>query len=392
MRRLLVGFGLIAAALFFSSAAGADQITAIQVAPASPQAGQNATVTLQGLGTCSGLVFDWGDQSPTYSHGNQFTLPFPLPSHTYVNAGSYTLTVTGVNGCVGKNKQTSITVAKKTTVGIIDLCKKVDCTGLLGSQGNPKIDLNFPLAIQPRIDSLVSFSDFTPGANIVIGGAGFGSKPGALVMAGLLGGGNNLTALPYIGAVALQIVSWNNTLIAANIPSYLTGVVDQQVKFYVLMPDKKTRSNDTQAVNFVAAREVVKLGPTDPAVALVSCGTDSNSDYCNGWIDPNDSGTDYVYYKNSTFNGTHLNCWACVGDDVGSDVYRVKVANGWVLDHIDWYMEVSALGEASAQLTTPFPAGGSSWQASVDWMATSDDWVSYAVDVVIVGPRGVPHH
>jgi hypothetical protein len=389
MRRLLIGLGLAAAALFFSAAARADQITAVQVSPASPQAASAANVTLQGTGTCNSLVFDWGDQSAAYSHGSQLTLPFPLPPHTYSNAGNYTLTVTGVKGCIGKGLSTTITVAAKTPgVGIVDLCKHVDCGGLLGSKGglNPGIK-NFPLLeLQPKIDYF-GFSNFTPGGEVTIVGSGFGNSPGALHIVGY---GPVISFKLPDGNI--PILSWKDTLIVATIPANIAGVVDQPVVFYVVTANN-LKSKYSLTVPFVATREVKKIPYGDPAVMVVSCGTDSNLDQCNNWSDPDDGGPlPDLSTWGGTLAGNHLNCWGCFGDDVGADVYQVSVANGWILDQVFFSAMPSDPGEASAVLNTSLPPGASAWQPSVSWVVTSGDFIHYTMDLYTVGPKGVPYH
>jgi hypothetical protein len=394
VRRLLVGFGAIAAALFFPAAARADQITALQVSPASPQAGQSAAVTLQGNGTCNTLVLDWGDNSPPYTYVPKITLPFQLPAtHAYANAGGYTLKINSVKGCQGTGVTKNITVAAKPATqpaigGIVDLCKYVDCGGSLGSKGGFDPNLGIPLTISPQIDYF-GYSNFTPGGEVTLVGSGFGNSPGTLVMLGY-GPPSNPFKLPEQNVPG--ILSWKNTLIVASLPNNITGAADQPIAFYVVTAGK-LKSKLSLTVPFTATREVRKIPYGDPAVSVVSCGTDSNLDQCNGWSDTDDSGPyPDLSYWGSTLAGNHMNCWGCIGDDAGSDVYQIKFGNGWSLDQVFFTAVPSDPGEASAELVTSLPPGSSAWQPSISWVVTPNDFIHYTMDVYAVGPRGVPYH
>jgi hypothetical protein len=380
MKRLIViSISMLSAALFFFSPARADQITAIQVTPASPQQGSLVTVKLQGTGNCKTLELDWGDNTAHYfsTPPNQnYALPWTIPNaHTYQNPGGDTIKVVSVKGCQGTGLTKTITVVKKMASGggIINLCATINCAALLA----------------PQIDKFNSFSNFTPGGGLTVFGSGFGNTPGQLHMVGTTAGSFKITdtVVPLFQGV------WTNKWISGTIPN-LTGVVDQPVKFYVVTAGN-LKSNDSPTVNFTAARETKQLTYKDPAVKLIACGTDSNADYCNGWIDPDDGGAAFYLLGDPEFDlvafaGSHQNCPGCVGDDVGADTYQVQLANGWVLDQMVFIPLPSETGEADAKLIWPFPAGASSWQTSINWLATSGDSIMYFVVLLISGPKGVP--
>jgi hypothetical protein len=366
--------------LCFFSLARADQITAIQVTPASPQQGSPVTVKLLGTGNCNNLDLSWGDGTLDLKYNPNFNLPFtnpPQTQHTYQNPGTYTIKVVDVKGCQGKNKQTKITVAFTAPAtgatggataaggGIINLCAKVDCAALFG----------------PHIDHFVFGSNFTPGGNVGVVGSGFGIGLGQLHMVGYG------PLIPFkLTDTVVQVVAWNNTSISATIPANITGVVDQPVAFYVLTANN-VKSNYSFTVQFTATREVKLLDFAGPAAAkLLSCGTDSNQDQCNDWIDPADGTSVTWSVSGVTFLGYHSNCWACIGDDGGSDVYLINVPNGWVLDHFDFNLYY----EAGAHVATAFPQGATSWQPTIDWTVTPNDDLLYQGYVYIVGPKGVP--
>ena len=383
MKKLLVVPVLILSLGFFSLAQ-ADQITAIQTSPASPQQGGPVTVKLLGTGNCKNLDLSWGDGTLDLQYNPNFNLAFTIPTqHTYQNPGPYKIEIKNVAGCQGKGLSKTITVAftaggntgGATAAGggiIFNLCAKINCASLF-----------------PHIDYVVASSNFTPGGNIVVVGSGFGNSPGGLHMVGY----GPLIPFKLPDNNVPGILSWKDTLIVATIPTAITGVVDQPVALYVLTANN-AKSNYSLSVPFTAAREVRMIPFGDPAVSIVACGTDSNLDECNNWRDPDDSelGTPGFLGSGHTVFGNHMNCWGCFGDDTGQDTYQVNVANGWLLDQMYFTALPSDPGEASAELVTSLPPGANTWQPSVSWMVTSGDFVHYSVDVYIVGPKGVPYN
>ncbi|HEX9444010.1 MAG TPA: hypothetical protein VGA73_07810 [Candidatus Binatia bacterium] len=355
-----------------SAVAWADQITAIQVSPASPQAGSPANVTLQGTGTCSSLVFDWGDQSQPYPHGSQFTLPFPLPPHTYANAGSYTLTVTGVKGCVGKGLTKNITVAPKPSGGIgglTDLCKHIDCGALLA----------------PKIDNFLIFSNFTPGGAIAVLGSGFGAKPGQLHMVGTTAGSFKITdtVVPIIQG------GWKNTSIGAKIPN-LTGVVEQPIKFYVVTAGN-AKSNDSFTVQFRPTQEMKQLPSGD---VQVSCSDEADFDACNSVV--NDDGIPFCGAPFVSGGGGSMSAfhWTCVGSSNGTDSYSASLKNGWLFNDaalVDVTPEDLFSDDPKFASMSGFKSDVASTNVTVNWNNADASYVLYSVNVSIVGPKGVPH-
>ena len=389
MKRLfIVPIFILAAAVSFPSLAQADQITAIQVLPASPTQGSPVAVKLLGTGDCQNLDLSWGDGTPDFPHNPNFNLPSTFPiQHTYQSPGTKTIKINDVKGCQGKGLTKTITVAFTvaggvggTVGGIItgggislaDLCKHVDCGTLLRL---------------PKIDNLVAFSNFTPGGVIAVVGSGFGNSPGELHIHGITpNGAFQLPAMKIPG-----IFLWSDTSIQAIIPSGITGVIDQSLQVHVVTANNAKSNSYT--VLFTATREVRKIPYGDSAVSVVSCGIDSNDDQCNDWHDPSDGGPGVNFSTwGVTLAANHLNCILCIGDDVGFDVYQVNVANGWVLDQMNFTFQPSDPGEAWANLDTSFLPGANAWQPSVSWSVTPNDFVHYMVDVYIVGPKGVPIH
>jgi hypothetical protein len=357
----------------------ADQITAIQLIPASPQAGSPANVTLQGVGTCSGLTFDWGDQTQPYTHGNQLTLPFPVPPpHTYATAGNYTLKIVGVSGCQGKGMTKNITVAAKPSGGgiggIVNLCAKVDCGAILGS-GAPKVD-NFMIG-----------SNFVPGGTIAVLGANFGTQTGQLHMVATTSGSFKITD------TVVPIIEWHPKWIGAKIPN-LTGVVDQSVKFYAVTA-ANAKSNDSFPVSFRATQEMKELPSGDVQVA---CSDEADFDSCNNVVNDDGiflCGAPFVSGGGGTFDGYH---WTCVGSSNGTDgMIGPALKNGWHYNsaHLTDFTPEDLFPDSPNPKwvsMSGFTSGTTGTEAvTINWNNSDASYVLYSIDVSIIGPKGVPH-
>ncbi|MGH2349013.1 MAG: hypothetical protein ACRDFT_06045 [bacterium] len=254
------------------------------------------------------------------------------------------------------------------------LCAKVDCT-----------------AFSPRIERIIPFiSNSTPGGYLAIAGSGFGEGKGNVWIRGMTRW--NGAAYGGTGNVLLEVAPppgedhWKPKLVLARIPSYLTQVNDQRVKLQV--QTSTGAMSNLHEIDFKAARDVQMVPSSDPAVRLIHCGTDSTSDYCNNWSDPDDTFEYVAACGQHTFWGSHWNYW--YGTDSDTDRYTIELKNGWSLESMAWTLDISAEGEASAAPPSGFVPGDDSWQANVAYWVTNWDLVCYGVDVFASGPRGVP--
>jgi hypothetical protein len=384
MKRLIfISSLLLSAALFFSSPAMADKITAIQTSPASPQAGDQVTATLQGIGNCNTLNLDWGDGTGHYFSqppGHNYPLGgagWQLPPHPYTNAGTFTIKVVSVKGCQGTGLTKNITVAPKPSGGVIfggglvNLCKYIDCgTG----QAQP-----------PKIDNFMIGSMFKPGGTIAVLGANFGTKTGQLHMVSTTSGSFKITD------TVVPIIEWHAKWIGATIPN-LTGVVDQQVKFYAVTA-ANAKSNDSFAVDFTATREMKELASGD---VQVNCSDEADFDSCNDtWYDDGIPfcGAPFVSGGGGTSDGYH---WTCVGSSSGTDSFSASVKNGWRFDSIslyDWTPEDLFPDNPNPKFVnmSGFKSDATSESVTINWNNDDASYVLYSVHVSIVGPKGVPH-
>lgn len=240
----------------------------------------------------------------------------------------------------------------------------------------------------PKIEQVVPFiSHITPGGTIAIKGSWFGTAKGKVRLAGVKRW--NGTVYGGTGDMWLDIVTepekdfWNPTSILAKVPTYITQVQDQPAKLQV-----KTSAglwSNEYNVNFIAAKVFVALPRADPAVKVISCGTDSNKDVCNGWVDPDD-GDWFSYTCGQTYSGFHLNCWGCIGDDLGTDKFEITLKNGWVIDG----GQVHVIVDEGFAFRVEVPSGVTSWKPSIQWNVTPNDDLCHGADVYISGPKGVP--
>lgn len=242
--------------------------------------------------------------------------------------------------------------------------------------------------LPPKIEQVVPFiSNITPGGSVAVKGSWFGNDQGELWLKGL----KKWNGVAY-GDVKLAIATepgkdfWKPTSVLGIIPGNITQVKDQPVKLQI--KTKAGKWSNEYPVNFIAAKDWVTLKYTDPAVKLISCGTDANLDECNGKRDPDD-GNWFSWSCAQTFYGFHYNVWGAIGDDLGTDKFEITVKNGWVIDGGKVYVHVDQ-GEGYTLGPGAVPSNVTSWKPSVSWNVSPNDDLCHGADVYIVGPKGVP--
>jgi hypothetical protein len=233
----------------------------------------------------------------------------------------------------------------------------------------------------PKLESLV-LGSVTPGGILIIKGCGFGVNQGQAFLT-LENWNSDFALFGEAKPRPLEVLEWHPTFIGAKVPEGISGVLDQQAKLQI--KSQFGWSNEL-TVNFVATKELVKV-PSDLATVL-SCGTDSNADSCNDWTDPDDGDAFFASGCEATFCGSHYNCWGCIGNDTGVDIFAVEPLNNtWVLESMTpWKDQTGGV----VVLPSNFPAGANSWTPTVSWSVTPNDDVYYNVHVTASGPVGVP--
>jgi hypothetical protein len=276
--------------------------------------------------------------------------------------------------------------AEATSHFLTQLCAKINCSSIALYTGPKITQANSPVR---------------PGLGVLIRGSGFGQTEGEFYLTGLMShSGLSLAPVKLKIPTAPGEDYWTPKWVIGLVPDNITQVKDQQVKLQIKTKDNKW-SNE-YPVDFVARRDVAFLPSEDPAVAITSCSTDANWGSCNGReayaANFSPTGLSCIHLGppgplvfGATFCGSHENCWACIGDDGGTDKFSITLKNGWVFKSISYSVYPSEVGEASASAPSPsFPTGKDNWQPSVTWSATPNDSVFYHAHVHITGPIGVP--
>ena len=361
---LLRGLPLV---LLLSAGPAWGQISAVAVDPSSPCSGTSATVKVEGDGACNGTLA-FGDGTPAAPFS---ALPFTT-THTWTSNGSYTLSATSA------------------TCGNASLQVDVRQCRVAGRAPERRIRPQRKAAAVPQIEAVITFG-IEPGAAVLVAGKLFGDSPGRVILVGINGTSD------------LQVENWGPTGITGTVPqdadaACLTGSVRVQASTGVSSEPFQARVN-----------HATKLLPMED-VTVVSCGNEGNQNNCNGHGDEGDLCVDFLFppwYQGldregrllgepgPAVAGYHSNCWGAVGDDSGTDTYRIGLKNGWVLDSAQFLSKVPEdeghTIPRSGSLPAGFVGGATSWEPSIQWSVTPNDAVIYNLYVTIRGPACVSH-
>jgi hypothetical protein len=234
---------------------------------------------------------------------------------------------------------------------VLQLCNETNC--------------NAAIVQLARIDDVFLFSNVTPGGTILLKGRGLANTTElTLKLTDFRGQPKSTT---------LRLLEVGDTFIGARILDGTSEVLDQRGTLQA-----RTAANQYSnefPVNFRAQRDFRLLPANDGTTKLISCGTDSNYDWCRGWVDPEDNTPSYPGTGPLTvpIHGSHHNCWGCVGNDSGTDEYEVTLANGWIIDSIDMTRGYKTNKNEAWASEPPLPPGASRWRPRIDWYATPND-------------------
>jgi hypothetical protein len=344
--------------------ATAAQVQGVSVAPSSPVVNQPATVTITGQNPCTAVIIDLGTGGivPTTQIAG---LPHSL-QHTWTTTGRKTVTAIGQGACTGHASQT---FQVKDWSSLLRLCAQVSCAE------RPKMSF-----LNPRISATFGFN--TPGGVLAIAGTNFGPKLGSVAV----------TLRTWSGTViqrALAVTEWTDTLVGVTWPTDIGGLLRQSAALALTTGEGK---RDWRSITFFPELELKTLPRVD--VQVLSCGDDGNFDQCNQVRDDDDlvdlDGRPGQFESPiHAIVATHVNAWAAVGNDSGTDQYRITLYNGWTLEDLHWAVGVDP-GQGWAKKPSGF-AKGATWSPSIQWLVTPNDRISYFAVVTIAGPRGVPH-
>ena len=330
-------------------------VTGVSVSPPSPTINQAATVTVTGQNPCGAVEIDFGDGAKTTYPLQAPGLPFSVP-HTWTTTGPKTIAAKGQGNCTG---QVNASIQVKSAISLGDLCKVLDCGALF----------------KPSITSVFGFA--TPGGTLAVIGKNFGTKPGTVVATLKTWNGADLKK-------TLSVLEWKNTTIGVDWPADITGVKQQNATIEVTTAGNS--KSDPRTLTFFPADDFKILPAAD--VKVIFCGTDGNTDSCNGQQDPDDEGG-FSPVASDSFDGWHFNTWGAIGDDTDTDKFQIALKNGWVMQSFAWDVSVDP-GEGWANKPTGF-SQSANWSPSVKWLVTPNDTVAYVGTVTIVGPVGVPY-
>jgi hypothetical protein len=370
MWKSVMRLGLACLATSWATAAPAGaQVQGLAVEPPSPCVEEAATFTVAGTGGCNGRV-DFGDGSPLAPFTS---LPFEV-EHAYGAAATYTAVAASLD-CGGR---ATVDVEVRT------------CGPVAGRAPERRIRPGRRAVAIPQIEGVLTFG-IEPGAALMVAGRFFGEQPGRVRLLG------------SAGEVALEIESWSPTAIAGSVPQDVTAICPTGRIFV-----QRTDGVQTDPWQVQVPLES-KLLPAED-VEVVSCGDDGNENSCNSNVTEGDACASQYFPpwfvgldregrllgpQGPAAVGYHANCWGAVGDDSGTDTYRIALKNGWVLDRAQFLSSVPE-GEGhtvppSGGLPAGFIAGASSWSPSIDWSVTPGDAVIYNLYVTIRGPACASH-
>jgi len=366
------GLACVMATWASSSPAGA-QIQGLTVEPASPCVDDPVELTVTGTGACSGKL-DFGDGSPAVEFAS---LPFGA-DHAYAAAGTFTASTVSAD-CGGR---ASVDVEVRSCGGLV--------AGRAPDRPIGPIRPSRRAVAIPKIEAALTFG-IEPGASVLIAGRLFGDDPGQVRLMG--------TA----GEAELEVDSWSSTSISGTVPQDVTPICPTG---RVLVRTTDGVSSNAWSVHVPQER---KLLPAED-VEVVSCGDDGNENTCNSNVVDGDSCAGQYFPpwfvgldregrllgpQGPAAVGYHANCWGAVGDDSGTDSFRIALKNGWVLDSAEFLSSVPE-GEGhtvppSGGLPAGFVSGASTWTPSIDWSVTPGDSVIYNLYVTIRGPACASH-
>jgi hypothetical protein len=255
-----------------------------------------------------------------------------------------------------------------------ELCQWTDCTGATEEQ----LKCPFP-KITSGAGQLVR-----PGKFVYVTGCGFGEQQGLFLLR--LQDGMELK---------LTIEGWYPGIVGGTVPDVPSGTQDQVGQLVVKAGGS---ASNPAFVQFKAKREI-KLVPME-AVQVKECADTADENICNN-VDASDSDWDTVGFipyevvswsalPGSTFasiGGYHYNT-SHISGDVGWDKYTATVKNGYVFHDIKSSYENIDGGHASN--IEGFDKGGASTTFTMQWSADGDGGVYYTIDLLAIGPIGVP--
>ena len=209
-----------------------------------------------------------------------------------------------------------------------------------------------------------------PGTKVFLLGKHFGKKKGNIIVKG------NFTD----GQFGLDLIKWKSKKdVEGMVPWSMKGSPNQIVEVVLITSDNV--ESKPWKMKF-EGRESKWLVMSD--VMVLKCGDDDNFPVCNK-ISPDGS----ICYNELALCGYHRNKRGAVGDDKGTDTYRIVLENGWKFEKMEIVKWLKTSENEELHGPTPaFPIGQSWWQANIRWKVTPADKVHYQIKIQVEGPIG----
>lgn len=215
-------------------------------------------------------------------------------------------------------------------------------------------------ALPPRITSVLMVPPLTPGEDVFIKGTNLGPPE--------YGNHVRLKGNFPDGALTLKIIEWKNDFVHAQLPS-VSGVADHAVKLLVVRDGKP--SNEWDAA-FQAERTVDIIRGEDYVIVRCHPVIPREGDFCNL------SGGFWAEHWYSSF-------------DLGYDVVRVQVSNGWSLLALNLSPGPGGAGSQVFAAATGLVKGATAGTLRVDWLYLGIGGLHYNLDTLIAGPMGIDY-
>ena len=423
--------GLVALSVLFAplaASAAPGKITSLSAQPSSPVVGQAFSFQIGHTGKKCGFAIDpntakVGD--PLESQTQILDGAMGNVTHTYSQAGSYSVRVTGKAGdkdaCQGGPKTLTVVVqapppgakasagpargplvrkdSAKPAAGAAprgDLAPLAPKTAARGPSADRLVPVTPPertagptdrsLTALPVIEGILFLPEgggtdpgvLAPGGRVFVKGRHLGTSPGRIVVKGP--GGIFGTDYRY-GEVELLSPKWeSDTQANGRIPADIVQPMQRTtVEVRVHRDDGQVSAPSIQ--QFEVPSETRWLGMDD--VELLVCSEEANYHSCNlrsgkgDFCADTSIGFDYDFRHDAAINGYHENCESTVGDDVGTDKWRIQLTGGWVFDSISWKGE---------RPDPDFPKGATYWEPSFSWSLEPGEELHYWAKIQVRRP------
>ncbi|HMF91348.1 MAG TPA: hypothetical protein VKL40_11950 [Candidatus Angelobacter sp.] len=324
------------------------------VIPAPVSALRPAAITVDGAGSCGGIVLEFGDSSaPASLSGN---LPQHV-THVYQHGGTYTLTARPTAGsqCNPARTQATVRVSDATAARLPCAAQGIEISHVWASGGNRGNAL-----------PIESSGVIVPGERLYVTGRNLGDGPGEVRLVGNFPGGSlRLNPLPN---------GWKDADVWVEVPA-VTGAMDQPVRIEVVT--RTACVSNSLALRFKANREE-RLLPLRMVRTLTCSQASSRNNCISGALEDADVSLWGVHSGSLLSDPTN-----------GRDEYRTDaLKNGWVFKRYQWKTRTRTWDPPEG-----FVAGATRLDRLVvrwEYPPGTNMESIYRLQIYIEGPAGVP--